>query len=104
MRTAARRQKDAFADALAAASPAHGISPAQLREESGMGRTWIHQMLAALAEADAVTQLRRGLYAPLPGTDIHAAIELVEAGNDQLLREARAAAGGSSRRGLHSVR
>jgi hypothetical protein len=89
MRTVTRQQKDAFADALAAAPPAHGISPAQLREESGMGRTWIHQMLAALAEADAVTQLRRGLYAPLPGADIHAAVELVEAGNDQLLREGR---------------
>jgi hypothetical protein len=89
MRTVTRRQKDAFADALAAAPPQHGISPAQLREESGMGRTWIHQMLAALAEQDAVTQLRRGLYAPLPGADIHAAVELVEAGNDQLLREGR---------------
>jgi hypothetical protein len=94
MRTVTRRQKDAFADALASAE--RGISPARLREESGMGRTWIHQMLAALAGQDAVTQLRRGLYAPLPGTDIHAAVELVEAGNDQLLREAR--------RSLHAVR
>lgn len=104
MKTVTRRQKDAFADALAAAPPQHGISPAQLREESGMGRTWIHQMLAALAEQDAVTQLRRGLYAPLPGTDIRAAVELVEAGNDQLLREARAAANGSPRRSLYPVR
>jgi hypothetical protein len=90
MKDVRQRQRQAFADALGAASPRQGISPRQLAEESGAGRTWIHQMLAALAENDAVAQLRRGLYAPLPGADIMTAIELIEAGNDQLLREARA--------------
>jgi hypothetical protein len=90
MKDVRQRQRQAFADALGGASPRQGISPRQLAEESGAGRTWIHQMLAALAENDAVAQLRRGLYAPQPGADIMTAIELIEAGNDQLLREARA--------------
>lgn len=82
-----RQQKEAFADALAAAS--HGISPAQLGEESGMSKSWIYNMLAPLLEHGAVTQPRRGLYVPAPGADIHEAIRKVEADAAALLRDAR---------------
>lgn len=84
-------QKDAFANALASAPPG-GISPKQLAEESGRGRTWVHQMLGALVEQEAVTQIGRGRYVPLPGMDhegITAAMDLIQAGSDQLYREAR---------------
>lgn len=82
-----RMQKDRFADALAGTP--EGISPAQLAEDSGMGRTWIHQMLASLVEHGAVTQVRRGLYVAAPGADIHHAIAEVEGSADALFREAR---------------
>lgn len=85
--TAMRQQKEAFADALAGAS--HGISPAQLQDESGMSSSWVHQMLAALTDRGAVTKIRRGLYAPVPGIDMHEAVRAVESGNDALLRDAR---------------
>lgn len=82
-----RQQKEAFADALAAAS--HGISPAQLGEESGMGKSWIYGMLAPLLERGAITQPRRGLYVPVHGADIREAIAQVDADAAALLRDAR---------------
>jgi hypothetical protein len=94
--TAMRQQKEAFADALASAE--HGISPAQLQEESGMSSSWVHQMLAALAGRGSVTKIRRGLYAPVPPADIHEAVRAVESGNDALARDA-----GQRIRRLHSV-
>jgi hypothetical protein len=83
------QKKAAFAAALAGAAGRGGITPAQLAAESGMGRTWIHGALAELAQAEAVTQLSRGLYAPVPGADIPAAMRKAQAARDQLLGEAR---------------
>lgn len=81
-------QEEAFAAALEGASPG-GISPRQLQEESGRGRTWIHQMLNALMETGATTQVGRGRYAPVPGVSIAQAMAMIAARNDQLYREAR---------------
>lgn len=84
-----RSQKDAFADALAAADADAPVSPAQLERESGMSSSWIYQTLGRLLEAGAVTQRRRGLYLPSPGADIHQALALIEQRNGSLLKEAR---------------
>lgn len=80
--------KEAFCDALAAAGPA-GISPEMLKEASGMSNTWAHQALRRLAEAGAVTRPRRGVYVPVPGADVHAALAVIEAGDGALLRSRR---------------
>jgi hypothetical protein len=82
------RQKDAFAAALASAPP-DGISPKQLATESNRGRTWVHQMLGALTEAGAVTQVGRGRYVPMPGVDVAEAMEMIQEDHDQLHREAK---------------
>jgi hypothetical protein len=81
-------QKDAFASALESAPP-DGISPTQLRKESGMGESWIYAKLRALVEMGTCTQIGRGRYLPVPGEDIRQALAAIEAGNDQLYREAR---------------
>jgi hypothetical protein len=82
------RQKDAFAVALESAPPG-GISPAQLAEESGRGRTWVHGQLGALVDLGAVTQLGRGRYAPADGQDIRQAMAAIKENGDRLHREAR---------------
>ena len=82
-------QKRAFVVALSGAQERDGITPRQLASESGMGRTWVHGMLSALAEQGAVTQLKRGLYAVTPGTDISAAMAKVQADRDKLLGQAK---------------
>jgi hypothetical protein len=49
-------------------------------------------MLGALAEQEAITQIGRGRYIPVSGMDhegIVAAMALVQAGSDQLYRDAR---------------
>jgi hypothetical protein len=83
------RQRAAFADALSGASARDGITPSQLAAESGMSTSWIHPQLSALAQRGAITQLKRGLYVPAPGADIHEAMTLVEADRKRLLGEAR---------------
>jgi hypothetical protein len=83
------QKKAAFATALAGAPERGGITPQQLTAESGMSRSWTQQMLARLAQNDAVTQLSRGLYVPAPGTDILAAIRAVQASDEKLLGEAQ---------------
>jgi len=87
LRPVLERQRDMFATALAGA--AGGISPAQLKAESGMSTSWIHPMLAALIEHGAVTQLSRGRYAPLPGTSVTEAMEAITRERDALFRDAR---------------
>lgn len=82
-----RAKREVFADALAGAL--HGISPGQLEEESGMSKSWVHPRLTRLVDRGAVTQPRRGLYVPVPGTDIHAAIRQVEDEIAALAREAK---------------
>lgn len=82
------RKKDRFADALASA-PADGISPTLLIKESGMSSTWVYQMTGALVDLGAATKIGRGRYVAMPGADIRGAMAAVEAGNDQLNREAR---------------
>lgn len=83
------QRKASFAAALSGAAERGGITPQQLEDESGMSRSWIMQMLRSLSERGASAKLSRGLYVPAPGADIREAIRMVEAGNDQLLAEAR---------------
>ena len=82
-----REQKEAWASALASAVA--GITANQLSAKSGMRRTWTYDTLKALAGAGVVIQPERGLWAPVPGADIEAAVDAVEAGNELLLRQAR---------------
>ena len=84
-----RTEVERFVAALETAPPS-GTSPALLGEESGRGRTWIHDQLNALVDAGAVTQIGRGRYAPVPGADIRAAMAAIKTRNDHLYREARA--------------
>ena len=81
-------KKEAFATALESAR-GNGISPAQLMQESGMGRAWVFQTLKVLAEMGTITQLGRGRYVKAPGEDVGQALETIKAGNDRLYREAR---------------
>lgn len=82
-------KKERFADVLAGAS--RGISPAQLEDECGMSQSWIYNQLSPLLKRGVITQPRRGLYVPVPGTDIHEAIRRIEADADALLKDARKA-------------
>ena len=84
-----RTEMDRFASALESA-PGAGISPAQLADESGRGRTWIHDQLNALVEAGVVTQIGRGRYAPVPGADIGRSLAAIKEHGERLYREARA--------------
>jgi hypothetical protein len=81
-------QKDAFATALESAPPG-GISPKQLAEESGRGRTWVHGQLTALVDLGVVTQIGYGRYAPVDGHDIRRALAAIKENGDRLHREAR---------------
>jgi hypothetical protein len=78
------RGRDAFAAALASAGQ-DGTSPADLTAASGMSRSWVHDMLARLADRGAAVKVRRGRYAPAPGTDIARALRDIEAGDTALL-------------------
>jgi hypothetical protein len=88
LKDAITRQKDAFAEALESA-PGSGISPKQLMDESGMASTWVHVMLGKLQERTAVRKISRGRYTGVPGAGIRQVITAIEAGNEQLYREAR---------------
>lgn len=83
-------QVERFCDALMA-SPG-GISATQLRDECGRGLDWIYATLRALTDARALTVVRKGLWAVVPGVDIHQAMEAVEARNRQLKADAKARA------------
>lgn len=68
------RGERALCDALTAAGP-DGISPADLKEASGLGNTAIHDKLGALLAAGAVTQAaRRAPYVAVPGADLPGAL------------------------------
>jgi hypothetical protein len=84
------RRRHRFATLLQEA-PAAGVSPAQLKKGSGMGRTWIHQQLNALVAAGAVIKPGESLYAPCG--DIWAAMEAIRRDGDVLADEARQMAG-----------
>jgi len=81
-------QVERFCDALMA-SPG-GITATQLRAECGRGLDWIYQALNALTSAGALTVVRKGMWAPLPGADVHQALEAAEARNRQLRDDAKA--------------
>lgn len=88
--TMIRHRKESFAEALLSA-PADGTSPAQLVEESGMGRAWVHQMLGHLTDKGAATKIGRGRYLPVPGGDVRQAMAQVDAEYERLYQEAKQA-------------
>lgn len=79
-------QQDAFCDAL---SP-EGATVAQLVTESGCSKTWAYDTLPRLAQAGAVAEVRRGLWACLPGADVHAALAGLKATDAMLKADAKA--------------
>jgi hypothetical protein len=82
-------QEDRFADALEAADATSPVTPRDLIGASGFGHSWVHDRLNALVETGFVTQVTRGRYAALPGSDIRLGLKGIRERNDQLGREAR---------------
>jgi hypothetical protein len=82
------KQKDDFATALESAPPG-GISPTQLKKESGMSEPWVYQQLRALVDLGAVTQIGRGRYVPVAGSDIRQAMAEIRDQAARLYREAK---------------
>lgn len=82
-------QEDRFCDQVEAAAQDSPATPKDLTAASGMGRSWVFDRLAALAEIGMVTQVSRGRYAVVPGSDIRAGLREIKTRNDRLAREAR---------------
>lgn len=83
-----RTEIERFIIALESA-PDQGISPAQLMAESGRAKTWVHGRLGKLIELGAATQIRRGLYRPMPDADLRRAMATIDAEAARLFGEAR---------------
>jgi hypothetical protein len=83
-----RTEIERFIIALESA-PDQGISPAQLMAESGRAKTWVHGRLGKLIELGAATQIRRGLYRPMPDVDLRHAMATIDAEAARLFGEAR---------------
>jgi hypothetical protein len=82
-------QKDRFCDALEAATHDSPVTPQELIDASGMGRSWVFGRLSDLAEIGIVTQVSRKRYALVPGMDVRRGLaEIAERGR-RLAREAR---------------
>jgi len=84
-------QEERFCDALQAAGPG-GTSPAQLAAGSGLSSSTVYDKLGRLTAAGALTVVRRGLWAPVPGMDVHTAMEALKTGDARLKADARARA------------
>jgi LAGLIDADG-like domain len=82
-------QEDRFCDTLEDATADSPVSPADLIKASGMGRSWVFGRLAALAEIGMVTQVSRGRYTAVPGSDIRRGLREIKARSERLAREAR---------------
>ena len=57
--------------------------------ESGRAKTWVHGRLGKLIELGAATQIRRGLYRPMPDADLRRAMATIDAEAARLFGEAR---------------
>lgn len=62
-----------FARLLQSAPPA-GITPHRLRDQTGLGRTFIHTTLTTLCEAGVIRKTGSGIYRPVDGMDVLAAM------------------------------
>ena len=82
-------QEDRFCDTLEAATGTSPATPSDLMAACGMGRSWVFDRLGALAEIGMVTQVSRGRYAMVPGSDVRAGLREIKDRNDRLAREAR---------------
>ena len=66
-------RKVEFARALDNAT-GKGVSPRALMLASGLGRTFIHELLGALVEGGVIVQVARGCYRTMPGQSAEAAV------------------------------
>jgi hypothetical protein len=82
-------QEDRFCAALQAATADSPVTPRDLMTASGRAKSWVHDRLGALVDIGQVTQVSRGRYASLPGSDIRAGLGEIRDRNDRLNREAR---------------
>jgi hypothetical protein len=82
-------QEDRFCETLEAATQDSPVTPRDLITACGMSRSWVFDRLGALAEIGMVTQVSRGRYATVPGSDIRAGLAEIKDRNDRLAREAR---------------
>ena len=82
-------QEDRFAETLQGATADSPATPKSLMQASGRSSSWVHDRIAALAEIGHVTQVSRGQYVPVPGTDVRRGLAEIKARNDRLAREAR---------------
>jgi hypothetical protein len=85
------RRRARFASLLESASE-RGITPAQLKAASGLGRTWIHENLAALCAGGAARKIADGRYVALTG-DVAGALAVIHGEADDLAAAARQMAG-----------
>ena len=82
-------QEDRFAETLQGATADSPATPKSLMQASGRSSSWVHDRIAALAEIGHVTQVSRGQYVPVPGTDVRRGLAEIKTRNDRLAREAR---------------
>jgi hypothetical protein len=83
------RRHDPALFALLADAPPQGIRTADLIARSDVSSTWAYDTLGRLAERGAVTRVRQGLHAPVPGRNPGAEWAAVRAGDDALAGDAR---------------
>ena len=82
-------EESRFADALEAATSDSPATPKDLMHDSGRGHSWVHDQLGALAEIGMVTQVSRGRYVTVPGSDIRRGMQQIKDRNARLNAEAR---------------
>ena len=82
-------EESRFADALEAATSDSPATPKDLMHQSGRGHSWVHDQLGALTEIGMVTQVSRGRYVTLPGSDIRQGLQQIKDRNARLNAEAR---------------
>lgn len=76
-------QQARFLDLLAT-SPAEGMRTADLIRQSGVSNGWAYDTLGRLASRGAVTRVRQGVHAPVPGRNPSAEWAAVRAGDNAL--------------------
>jgi hypothetical protein len=81
------KNQDRFFGLLADAPP-EGVRTAWLVEESDVSNGWAYKTLNQLTERGAVTQPKRGMFAPVPGRDVKAEAAALKAGTEALGRDA----------------
>ena len=90
LRSAFDRNRVRLGRALAA-TPPEGITPRQLIAATGLSRSYVMSQLKALTDRGVLVKPGDGLYAPVPGEDVWAAMEEIRQASARLLEDARSA-------------